>query len=37
MGKSTSLSFIVDRILAAGLFFLFAGLPLLINPFAFDY
>jgi len=37
MGKSTSLSFIVDRIIAVGLFFLFAGVPLLINPFAFDY
>jgi len=37
MGKNTSLSFIVDRIIAVGLFFLFAGVPLLINPFAFDY
>ncbi len=37
MEKSTSLSFIVDRIIAVGLFFLLAGVPLLINPFALDY
>jgi O-antigen ligase len=37
MGKRISAAFILDRVIAISLYFLFAGVPLIINPTAYDY
>jgi putative inorganic carbon (HCO3(-)) transporter len=37
LNMKISASLITDRVIAISLFFLFAAVPLIINPFAFDY